>query len=179
MMIKLVLLVSCILGNASGDFDCLCSISSHQTIYFSPSINSGPLGSIYRTCQAIAGNVTDPWVPVFHGHQVNIQPRFIAECYLSIKPSEQNLHVSNHSISKAFILLYKLLLTGRFKPMSDYFLTVSSNYLSMALRWFLMFVWERERKIESMYIIPINLIPFHLISWEMSKDEHSHLISLE
>ena len=63
--------------------------------------------------------------------------------------------------------------------MSDYFLTVSSNYLSMALRLFLMFVWERERKIESMYIIPINLIPFHLISWEMSKDEHSHLISLE
>ena len=75
-MIKHVLLVCGFLRIASGDFDCLCSWTSHQTIYSSPSTNAEVLGSIYKTCKAISGNVTGPWVPILHVHQVNLKFEF-------------------------------------------------------------------------------------------------------
>ena len=65
-----LLFVLTILGVTTADFDCVCSINSHQNIYASPSNIFQIIGEIYRTCKAVATITRDAWVLVFYNHQV-------------------------------------------------------------------------------------------------------------
>ena len=106
MLLQQLLLMCGILRIVSGDFDCLCSMNGHQTIYSSPSNDAEPLGYIYKTCKAIAGNITDTWVPVFHMHQVSwrVVKIMMSSCYIECICIFPMKHIyRNYKVYKWFV----------------------------------------------------------------------------